>query len=465
MTLSELTKLISQGEGPSLEFKARVPDALNLARSVCALLNSHGGRVLIGVDENGRVKGVNQAESVAKRLEVELTSAISPSAVWTVEPVAADVHQIVVVEVPEGVDKPYVVGGAIYVRRDARTLAADRNEITALIDSRVTHSSRWERQLLVGVDLDALDAALIQDTARLAQESGRWQGDVEDIGRFLSSLGLASNGSLTNASVLLFGKEPTKFFPQGRVRLLVLPEGKTGDRYAFDKLLDGCLVRIAEDLPKLVEQHAGDLTVSFPEAGWKREERIRYPRAALREGIMNAIVHRDYDSTGTVTISISGDRLEVMNPGGLPPELKVADLKRNHPSVPRNPDIAHVFFLRLLIEKVGRGTQLIVEACKAAKLPEPRWESSAAATTLTFFSGDRRSRIQSEDELSARQQRLLEAVRTRGQLSAADAVAVAGNDVSDRTVRYDLARLVDAGHLVKHGSARAVFYAMPKKGR
>ena len=184
---------------------------------------------------------------------------------------------------------------------------------------------------------------------------------------------------------------------------------------------------------------------------------------ALREGVMNALVHRDYSSSGSITISILPDSLQISNPGGLPEGLKPADLKRDHPSVPRNPDIAHVCFLRGFIEKVGRGTQRIVEDCREARLHDPKWQSSSLETILTFFtpaSGFAQTLV---EDLNDRQQKILAAIQEHKPLSANDVAKLLGGEVTDRTVRNDLQTLVNGQWLVRRGRGRSTLYVRPKK--
>jgi ATP-dependent DNA helicase RecG len=289
----------------------------------------------------------------------------------------------------------------------------------------------------------------------MAVKSQRWQGSPNDIEGFLHALGLVSFGGVTNAALLLFGKQPSRLLPQARVRLLVLPEGKTGNQYSLDKTFDACVLQIAEQIPAALEAHAGGVASRFSEKNWQREDRSLYPITALREGVMNALVHRDYDANGSITISLLPEELQISNPGPLPNGLTPADLKRDHPSVPRNPDIAHVFFLRGLIEKIGRGTQRILEDCRKVGLRDPRWQSSGLETKLTFFAPATISRA---EDLNERQQQILNLLREKKQLRAGDVAVQLGGGVTDRTVRNDLQLLVDRGWLVRRGRGRSTSY-------
>jgi len=456
MNARDLKKLIEKGESDQVEFKTGNAPIEMIAKNVCAFLNLQGGRVLLGISDHGNVLGVTDAEAMLKSIKHQMPPLISPPAMWTVEHVRIDDHDIVVIDVPTGIDKPYVTEGAIYSRRGERTVPATRNEISALILKRTESSQRWERQITMGAEREDLDNKLIRETAKLAVKAERWQGSPDDVDDFLNALGLFAHGGATNAALLLFGKQPSRLLPQARVRLLVMPEGKTGNRYSADRTFDGCAIRIAEQIPEALSKYVGGVLSNFSEERWQREDRPLYPMAALREGILNALVHRDYNLNGSITISILPELLQISNPGGLPDELSPADLKRDHPSVPRNPDIAHVFFLRGLIEKIGRGTQRIVEDCRNARLRDPKWQSSLLETKLTFFTPATGSR---SEDLNDRQKQIIEFSREKKQLKAGDIAVLLGGGITERTVRNDLQALVGGGWLTRRGRGRSTSYA------
>src|SRR5262249_1727329 len=152
---------------------------------------------------------------------------------------------------------------------------------------------RWERQIGVGADRGDLDNQLVLQTIRLASEAQRWQGSPDDIDGFLHSLGLWEHGSITNAALLLYGKQPARVLSQARVRVTAMPEGKTGDRYSVDRLFEDCLLRTVQQIQEMLAVQLGGVETRFS-GGWQRSENTLYPATALREGVMNALIHRDY---------------------------------------------------------------------------------------------------------------------------------------------------------------------------
>jgi ATP-dependent DNA helicase RecG len=455
----DLQSLISQQEIERLEFKLAKVEPRMVARVVCGFLNQRGGWLLVGVDDSGRVVGVPDAQKLVSTIEGQLPKLISPRALWTIDTVRSEKHDVIVIEVPEGSDKPYVSGGAIYVRSGPITTPATSDEIRQLIVDRRDTSQRWERQLVLGVDQEDLDESLIRVTIQKARAAQRWLGKPSDTEAFLHDFGLAESGRLTNAALVLFGKIPTRLLPQARVRLVLLADGKTADNYTLDKAFDGCLLRTAQEIPSVLESYAGGVESSFTSQEWQRSDRARYPLSALREGVMNAMVHRDYQSNGAVQIAISPESVRISNPGGLPDELKLADLKREHLSLPRNPDIAHVCFLNGLIEKLGRGTQRIVEDCQKARLREPKWTSSKLETSLTLYSAPGAD----QQELTDRQTQILAALKDEKGMKAIDLANYLGERVTDRTVRNDLQILIDLGRVVRQNRGPGTVYKLVPK--
>lgn len=458
MKAADFLKMVATGEGEQVEFKRGtvVPDVV--AKVVCAFLNHRGGRVIIGVGDDGELIGVPNAEVMAEQLRSSLSKMITPPALWTVEQQEAEGKNFMIVEVPEGMDKPYVAGGAIYYsRKGERVVPATRDEISKLIQKRADASQRWERQIVVGAGLDDLESSLITETAQMAVDAERWQGAPSDTAAFLNSIGLFENGGITNAALVLFGISPTRWLPQARVRLLVLPTGKAGDRHAVDRVFEKNLLRVAQQIPEALAVYAGGVESTFTKESWQREERLLYPPTALREGVMNALIHRDYARNGTIIISIRPNGIKIANPGGLPDNLKPSDLKRDHPSVPRNPDIAHVCYLRKLIEKIGRGTQRIVEDCRNAKIKDPKWETSSLEMSLSFASTARV--IPNAESLNDRQRVIMHILRS-GSLKAASIAEALGEGVTDRTIRTDLLGLVQGGWVTKLGQGPSTAYEL-----
>ncbi len=455
---TEIHELIRRGETMEVEFKDFPTPPEVVAESICALLNDKGGTLLLGVADSGRISGVPNAVQVAKHLEKALLENITPGGAWSLSLVQAGDSQVIMIDASRGGRKPYLVNGTIYVRRGTRTVRATAKDLDRLIQERMLLDERWERRPIREASLKDLDQAEIRTAAKEIEASGRLHfTKPADSATVLKELSLLADGQITNAALMLFGHDPVRFYRQSGFRITVFASDKTGSDYLHDEFIDGHLFGNLSRLITILQRNSV-ISSRFVEGHVRREDQPGYPFWALREGVLNALIHRDFSSpSGGASLGIYPGRVEIWNSGSLPEGLNPAALKREHPSLPRNPDIAQVCFLRGLIERIGRGTQLIAQACIKAHLKPPKWTSDPTGTRLVFTGS--RSLRGAEHMLNNRQRDLL------SRLDPGDTITVAGyaetrggRPVTERTARSDLAALVQAGLLIAQGQGRARAY-------
>jgi ATP-dependent DNA helicase RecG len=227
----------------------------------------------------------------------------------------------------------------------------------------------------------------------------------------LNDLSLGKYGRLTQAGDALFGKEPAKRMPQVRVRAACFSEDKASDEYRDMQIYEGALFPVLEQVFDFIVRNT-PTKAKFNGKQLEREDEPLYPLQAVREGLVNAFAHRDYSGfSGGLAVHVYPNRLEIWNSGSLPEGITPATLAHGHLSILRNPDIAHVLYLRGRMEKIGRGSLLILRLCQEARLPVPAWESDEhRGVTLTFFastfgtkSGLSRDQVGTKSGLSSKQ--------------------------------------------------------------
>lgn len=411
-----------------------------VAAAVCAFLNADGGTVLVEADPSPK-HWMNRFQE----LKLYLLDHISPKALWSATPERTERGNFLLIEAPAGSDRPYVADGTIYVRVKDRTKRADADTVQQLVRAQAGELERWERRLVPALtvrDLDSETIRAVVETARRARNFAFEQPD--SLQQTLRDLALFREGQITNAGDVLFGKKPALRLPQVRVRATVFASDKGGN-FVDNRAFEGHAFAIMDAVFKFIRQHT-PVVSSFTTGRLERHDRPAYPEDAVREGLVNAFVHRDYAAfDGGIAVNLFPGRLVIWNSGSLPPEISVSDLKKEHPSKPRNPDIAHVFYLYERMERVGRGTQKIVEWCKAQGLPAPTWKSDDSGVTLTLFAGSRDATI----SLNLRQKKLLKELRAGATVKAADYYDRFA--VSERQGRRDLGDLVKAGWLTREG--------------
>jgi ATP-dependent DNA helicase RecG len=183
--------------------------------------------------------------------------------------------------------------------------------------------------------------------------------------------------------------------------------------------------------------------------GMIRKEELEYPEAALKEGILNAILHKNYAGT-TIQLSVYDDKLMLWNPGAMPQELPIEQLKKKHSSYPRNKNIADIFFKAGYIEAWGRGISKIMDACKAAGLPEPDFVEHPGGIQTIFLKD-----IYTEEYLKSLglQERYIKAlmfIKQNGTITNSQYQKLV--DISKRTSTNDLQFLVDKNYIEKSGT-------------
>ena len=458
-----LLQQISEGEGLHTEFKLDVSNLDVLAETVCSFLNSQGGTVFCGVGEGGELLGLPPREKDARRVQAvhqALADRLTPSALFTVSLDDLDGKAVLTIEVPEGKDRPYVCGGRVFVRSGSRTAAADAQALRQMVQTKAVSVERWERRPSMAMEEGDLDHEEVRAFVREAGDSQRHRfKKPDDDEAILAELGLAGAPGYTQGADVLFARNPALRHPQTRVRLIRFAAGKTDNEYLDDRQLQGPMVRV---LNQAFDWLRGMLPMeqrfeADPKTPMARQARLAYPEAAVREGLVNAFAHRDYASfSGGLTVSVYADRIEIWNAGRLPDGLKPSDLKRNHPSLPANPDMAQVLHLRGLMERIGRGTQKIIQACVAQELRPPQWDDRETGVTLTLWGpGDAQA---SHASLNARQKALLAALSVDQRIRPAEYRERFAADVSERQARRDLVTLEELALLRVDGAGAATTY-------
>ena len=335
MKKEELLELIKTGEGLTLEFKENIGS--NLGREICAFANSRGGKVILGVKDDGGLIGVKITNSLKSQIQ---SSARNIDPVFSVE--IEDIGNILVINIPEGDKKPYSANGQFFLRIGANCQQLSRDEIREFFQKE--NLILFDNQQNISFDLDKdFDEFKFKSFLELAKIT-----DNLNKKEILRNLFLLDGEHLKNAGVLFFCHRVTKFF-MGATVTCVLYQGmnKTNilDKKEFNAdILSNYNNALLYTISKLNTNYI---------IKRERTEKLELPEEALREAIVNAIIHRDYFSTGHVQIDIYLDRVEISNPGGLVKGLSEKDFGKV--SLPRNPLIMDLMLRVNKVEKVGSG--------------------------------------------------------------------------------------------------------------
>jgi hypothetical protein len=277
----------------------------------------------------------------------------------------------------------------------------------------------------------------------------------------LTSLNLLDNGKPTNAAMLLFGNDPQKFLPAAEVKCLHFHGTTVVKPIPSYKIFKGTLFEQVDEAVDFVMSKLGR-TVGTRAAGSTAPVDYEIPRAVVAEAIVNAVAHRDYASAAAIQVYVFVDRVEVWNPGELPPSLTPESLRQQHPSLPRNPLIAEPLFLAHYIEKVGTGTLDVIAGCQASELPEPEFFQNGDQFVLRIWREWLTAEVVARLNINARQVKALAQLKIQRQITNHEYRQVA--QTIARTAARDLDDLVDKGVLQKVGvTGRSAYYVLVAK--
>jgi ATP-dependent DNA helicase RecG len=308
--------------------------------------------------------------------------------------------------------------------------------------------------------LEAVEPELLTRFVALAKDRLPGIRPTDTTERILQNLQLLRDDHLTNAGVLLFTRTPQALYPQARVRIGRFKHATILDSHDFAGSLWDQLAQAMAKFRDLLQVRFEAKVEELSLEGLQRREVWEYPLEALREALLNAIMHRDYTVPADVQVRLEDDRLLCWSPGGLPVGIRLEQLREpEHPSIPRNPLIAQVFYYARFIERWGTGTTRILEWCRAQGLPEPMFEEYAGGFRATFSKdvyAPERLRSLGLDE---RQIQIIQAVRESGHVRLGD-LKRSLPELSDKTVQRELQKLVQRGLLRATGAKRGRRYEL-----
>lgn len=454
----DLKKLISQGESEILEFKESLQLKDEMGETVSALSNSKGGVILVGISDKGEIKGIQ----IGKRTVIDLAEYIKrntdPQIFPEIKVCEIDNEQIILMKVKESGEKPVFFKNHAYKRVGDTNQRIPSSEIRKLAKESGV-KIYWDSLICEEASLKDIDEEKIRWFLKKTKIERNFSVDdrisVEEI---LQKLDLLRENKLTNAAILLFGKDPQKSFLQAEIRCARFKGDEPVKPFIDMKVFTGNIINQVDKALGFILEHISMKVylVGRPE----REERYEYPPDALREAIINAICHRDYASVGHIQIRIFDDRIEVWNPGLLPEPLTIEDLKKKHKSIPRNPLIAKCFFLIKLIEQWGTGTNDMIKFCLDWGLPEPLFECITGDFVVTFKRSVITVELMDKLGLNQRQRKAIRYIEEHKKISRMEYAKL--DEVSDATAKRDLKELVDKGILEIRGNGPETYYVLSR---
>ncbi len=264
----------------------------------------------------------------------------------------------------------------------------------------------------------------------------------ESAAGLIEKLHLLEAQYLKRAAVLLFHPDPERFVTGAFVKIGFFRTNS--DLLYHDEVHGDLFSQVDKTMELLLTKY---LRAGISYRGIQRVETYPVPEAALREAVLNAVIHKDYSSGTPLQISVYDNKLMLWNPGELPPDWTVKKLKGKHPSRPFNPDIANAFFRAGVIEAWGRGIEHMVDSCRAADCPEPNFRcESGLWVDFEFPASIPETPVETPVEMTVETPgKILNFLRANPSATLADVATVIGKSLS--TVERASSKLVNAGKL------------------
>jgi len=398
-TRTELLEIVRNGENSGVEFKRDVLQNHELAKELVAFSNFEGGMVLLGVEDNHTISGItrpNLEQWVMNACRDKIRPAIIPfyEVVRDLEPG----KDVAVVRVPRGADvhsQWYNNRHTYYIRVGTQSREPTPEELSRLFQQRGTF--RAELRPVSGADLADLDRRRLKDYfGRVRQQDV--PGDSDDTGwtTLLINTEIMVEGGVTVSGMLLFGRNPNRFLPQAGIDAVALPglekdyaaKGRAALRGPMTPLLNvnGDLVEsgLVEQAVEFVGRNTG--VSAQLDGGARRSERPTYPVEAVREGVVNALIHRDYLLSNTdIELAIYANRLEIISPGRLPNGI-TPERMRAGTRASRNQLLKDVMRDYGYLEHMGMGIpRKIIRSMKNHNNTEPELIEEGERFTLRLF--------------------------------------------------------------------------------
>ncbi|UCH95991.1 MAG: putative DNA binding domain-containing protein [Candidatus Aminicenantes bacterium] len=343
MKKNELTQILQEGEGQFVEFKEKLDNSL--VKEIVAFANASGGRIFLGIDDSGKIKGLSITNRLKSQI-VDYGKNCDPEIPLSLE----TLDNIMIIHVPEGLNKPYQGSKGFYLRLGANSQKLKRDKILEF--SINENKIRFDEQICPDFNFKDFDDEKFEYYLKLAGIT-----KILDKESFLRNLKVLNEKGMTNAGVLFFARSPYKYIFSSKIRCVHF-RGNERIEILDKKEVDKGIIGNIEYAINYIKER---VPVRFEIKGSRRIEHPEFPEDAYREVIVNAVIHRDYYESGEVAVEKLKNSILINNPGGLIPSFPREQF--GNWSWPRNRLLADLLSKTIFMEKVGTGIRRIRKFC------------------------------------------------------------------------------------------------------
>ncbi len=437
-------------ESQGLEFKRQVENFKEISKTGCAFANAFGGKILIGVANDGKTVGVpdDQIESIQQRCEGAIQQ-IQPNPLHKITIDKKDNKNIVSVEIyPIGNGAFCTFGGIVYYRAGSQNTKLEGRTLQDYLVKRqiLFFDERVSEAKLKDLDSEKVKAFIQRRSPKVDEKEKDWKDHLHNLGASKQN----GETEIKNVGVLFFASDPARFIPQNEIRLVRF-KGTDPVDILDSTFLNGTIPEMLKEAESFIKKNT---KTPLKIEKLEREEGAEYPPAVIREALVNAVCHRDYFSRDAIQINVFDDRIEFTNPGNLPNGLTLDELGRL--SVLRNPLIYKLLRDIGLIEGLATGIPRIRSTLKQAGFPKPGFEELGSFFRVIIYNKE----WLDFSEIKERQKRALAYLEKNSALTSITYQKLAR--VSHPSAVSDLNDMVKRGLLRKVGKTRGAFYTLRK---
>ena len=454
-------------ENQNIEYKRKWRD--EYLKWICGFANANGGKIYIGIDDNKQVIGVNNSHHLMEEIPNKIVDYLG---------IVADVNllrqndldYIEITVQPSNI--PISYKGIYHYRSGATKQELKGISLQQFILKKMGLS--WDDIASKKSTIDDIDRNAINYFLRKSIDAHRMPSESinDSTEKVLKNLNLYDDlGKLKNAAILLFGKNPSRFFTC--VEFKIGRFGKSSNDLIFQDVVEGNIIQMADRVIDILKSKY--LVSPIHYEGLQRVEPLEIPEEALREAIFNSIIHKDYTGV-TIQLKVYNDKIILWNEGKLPEGYTVETLLGDHSSKPRNRNIANAFYKAGFIESWGRGISKIFDGIKAAKLATPLLESTMGGVSLTIYrkgyvddpikdtvNDTVKDTVKDTVRITHTELALLKSVNQNTHLTYTEIMQI--HKISRPTVARTFKKLQQYGMLIRQGSDKAGMWLVTEKGK
>lgn len=411
MLKSELLEIVANGENSGVEFKRDDVRPEQIAKEVVAMTNLKGGMLLLGVENDGSITGIQRGNLEEWIMDGVFAAKVHPMLLPFYEEVQVDEkHRVAVISFSQGTSKPYVVRDKgredVYIRVGTISRLASREQQARLFESGgILHT---ELLPVAGSAYASLNKERLEDYLAnvindpdVPKNEAQWIKRLIGLGYLIE--GVADKVVCTIAGLILFGNSPRKYLRQAGIRIMAFDGDDKQYKALLDDVLDSPLVglwrlndssgqrelasadyglieRLIDKIKPFISDEGHEI-----DDGFRRECEWHYPRDVVREVIINALAHRDWTRSVDIEICVYNNRLEIISPGALQNSMTLEKMIAGQRS-PRNPLIVEVLRDYAYVDARGMGVRTkIIPLMKSINQTEPEFEATEDYLKTTLY--------------------------------------------------------------------------------